>query len=193
MQCARAAMIGNVPKCIVKHDRKGALMLLYFTSDILTNVHVAISLIGILSGLVAMFGMFGGYLLPAWTTLFLWSTVATSLSGFPLPADRLLPSHIVAIVSLVFLAIAFFALYGRRLAGAWRWIYALSAVTALYLNAFVLVVQTFRRVPELRALAPTESEPPFMYAQLATLAVFVVFAAIAAIKLKPNAPDMAHA
>lgn len=162
-------------------------MLLYFTSDILTNVHVAISLIGILSGLVVMFGMFAGLLLPAWTSLFLWSTVATSMSGFPLPADRLLPSHIVAIISLVFLAIAFFALYGRRLAGAWRWIYALSAVTALYLNVFVLVVQTFRRVPELRALTPTESEPPFVYAQSAALGLFVVFAAIAAVRLKRDA------
>lgn len=162
-------------------------MLVYFTSDILTNVHVAISLIGILSGLIVMFGMFAGHLLPAWTTLFLWSTVATSMSGFPLPADKLLPSHIVGIISLVFLAIAFFALYGQRLAGAWRWIYALTAVTALYLNVFVLVVQTFRRVPELRALAPTESEPPFVYAQSAALGLFVVFAVIAAVRLKRDA------
>ena len=161
-------------------------MFIYFVSDAFINLHVALSLVGIASGLIAVFGLMAGKLLPGWTPLFLSSTLATSVSGFGIPAPHLLPSHYTGFISLAVLAIAFVALYWGRLAGAWRWIYAVTAVVALYLNVFVLVVQTFRKVPDLRALAPTESEPPFLYAQIATLALFAIFAIIAAIRLRAD-------
>lgn len=159
-------------------------MFIYFGPDAFTNLHVALSLIGIVSGIVAMFGLMAGRLLKGWTPLFLSSTFATSVSGFGFPFTQLLPSHYTGIVSLVVLAIAFVALYWGKLAGAWRWVYAVTAVVALYLNVFVLIVQTFLKVPSLRTLAPTQSEPPFLYAQAAALALFAVFAIIAAFRLR---------
>jgi ABC-type Na+ efflux pump permease subunit len=107
--------------------------------------------------------------------------VLTSLTGFLFPFERLLPSHIVGIISLVVLAAALVALYVRRLAGSWRWIYVTGAVSALYLNAFVGVVQAFQKLPVLNALAPTQSEPPFVIAQIVVLLLFVVLG-IAAVR-----------
>jgi len=140
-----------------------------------TFVHVVISLAGIVSGFVVLFGMVAGQRLPGWTAIFLLTTIATSATGFGFPFERLLPSHVVGVVSLVVLALALFARYGRRLAGPWRWLYAIAAGAALYLNVFVLIVQLFRKVPVLIDLAPTGSEPPFVVTQLAVLVLFVVF------------------
>jgi hypothetical protein len=114
-------------------------------------VHVVLSLVGIVSGFVVLAGFLRSERRDGWAAIFLLSTLATSLTGFPLPADRLLPSHIVGIVSLVVLAAAIAGLYLFHLAGRWRWIYVVSSVTALYLNFFVLVVQAFRRIPALHA------------------------------------------
>jgi hypothetical protein len=139
-----------------------------------TFVHVVLSLIGIGSGLVAVIGLFASKRLEAWTAVFLTTTVATSVTGFGFPFVKFLPSHGVGIVSLIVLAIAILARYGKHLAGPWRWTYAAGAVVALYLNVFVLIVQLFRKVPALQAMAPTQSEPPFQVAQLAVLALFVV-------------------
>jgi hypothetical protein len=127
----------------------------------LTFVHVVLSLIGIFSGFVVAFGLLAARRLDGWTALFLATTVATSVTGFLFPFHRFLPSHGVGIVSLIVLAIAVFARYVRQLAGAWRRIYAITAVIALYLNVFVLIAQAFMKVPALRAMAPTQSEPPF--------------------------------
>src|ERR1051325_11134024 len=132
-----------------------------FGMTILGFVHVVISLVGLGSGFVALFGLLSARRLDGWTALFLASTVATSLSGFILPADHFMPSPPVGILSLIVLEVAIFARYGRHLAGAWRWIYVVSAVVALYFNVFVFVVQAFLKVPSLKALAPTQSEPPF--------------------------------
>jgi hypothetical protein len=125
-----------------------------------------------------------GKRLGGWTGVFLATTVATSVTGFGFPFDHFLPSHGVGILSLVVLAIAMVALYSFHLAGAWRRIYAVCAVIALYLNVFVLVVQAFEKVPPLRALAPTQSEPPFAIAQLLVLALFVALGIAAAKKFR---------
>ena len=134
-----------------------------------TVLHVVISLVGIGSGLVVLFGLLTGRRLDKWTVVFLASTVATSATGFGFPVDRVLPSHIVGAISLVVLAVAIFARYGRHMAGRWRVVYVLLAVLSLYLNVFVGVVQAFLRVPTLRAMAPTQSEPPFALTQLAVV------------------------
>jgi hypothetical protein len=122
-----------------------------------TMVHVIISLIAIGAGLVVMFGMLGSKRMPGLTATFLAFTVLTSASGFlfsPSLFEKLSPGHVIGIISLVLLAIACLAFYGMKLAGAWRWIYALTALLSLYLNMFVLVIQSFLNLPALRALVP---------------------------------------
>jgi magnesium-transporting ATPase (P-type) len=114
--------------------------------------------------------------------VFLASALATSITGFGFPLTPFLPSHVIGIISLVVLAVAAIALYVFHLAGAWRWLYVLSVVTLLYFNVFILVVQLFRKVPTLHALAPTESEPPLLIAQAVVLAVFVALAIAGTIK-----------
>ena len=139
-------------------------------------VHIALSLVGIASGLVVLHGLLTGSPHGGWTAVFLATTVLTSVTGFPLPATQLLPSHIVGVLSLVLLAVAIVALYGYHLAGAWRWIYVLTALISLYLNVFVLVIQSFLKVPALHALAPSvpPAEPPFAVAQGIVLVFFVI-------------------
>ncbi|MBR1195024.1 hypothetical protein JQ634_04395 [Bradyrhizobium sp. AUGA SZCCT0240] len=142
-------------------------------------VHVAISLIAIVIGLIVMFGMLGSKRQPGLTAIFLLTTILTSATGFVIPPllfEKMLPSHLFGLLSLVLLAIACFALYIMNLRGAWRWIYALTALVALYLNVFVLVVQSFLKVPALHALAPSvpPAEPPFAVAQGIVLVFFVI-------------------
>ena len=149
-----------------------------------TLVHVGLSLVGIVSGFVVVWGLLAGKQLDAWTRVFLTTTVLTSLTGFLFPFHRLLPSHVVGIVSLIVLAGAIFALYVRRLAGPWHRVYAISAVIALYLNFFVLIAQMFLKVPALKALAPTQSEPPFLVTQLVALALFIVLTVFVTIKFR---------
>ena len=152
-----------------------------FGMTILTLVHVLLSLMGILTGLVVMFGLLTSKVLKGWTAVFIWTTVATSVTGFLFPFHRFMPSHAIGIISLVLLAVAIYALYGRSLAGAWRRIYALMAMIALYLNVFILVVQLFQKVPASRALAPTQTEGPFKLTQLVVLVAFVVLTILASI------------
>ncbi len=146
-----------------------------------TLFHVAISLVGIAAGLVVLAGMLRGRNPDGWTSVFLWTTVATSVTGFLFPFQRLLPSHVVGILSLLILAVAIPARYRFRLRGAWRRVYAIGAVIALYFNVFVLVVQLFLKVPPLHALAPTQKEPPFAVAQGLVLVAFLV-AGVAAVR-----------
>ncbi len=154
-------------------------MILGMSTATYTFLHVLISLIGIGSGLIVMFGLLTGKRLDGLTAVFLVTTVLTSVTGFGFPFEHLLPSHVVGIISLVILAVAIPARYVFHLAGAWRWIYVVGAATALYLNVFVLVVQSFMKVPALRALAPTQKEPPFLIAQLAVLLVYFGFTILA--------------
>ncbi len=148
-------------------------MILGMSTATYTFLHVLISLVGIGSGLVVMFGFLTGKRLDGLTAVFLSTTVLTSVSGFGFPFDHLLPAHIVGIISLVILAVAIPARYMFHLAGSWRWIYVIGATTALYLNVFVLVVQSFMKVPALKALAPTQTEPPFLVAQSIVLVVYL--------------------
>jgi hypothetical protein len=149
------------------------------TTATFTLVHVVLSLIGIGAGLIVMFGLLSGRLRPGWNTLFLVTTVATSVTGFGFPFDHLLPSHKVGIISLVVLAVALLARYGLRLAGRWRRVYVVAAAIALYLNVFVAVTQAFLKIPALTALAPTQAEPPFAIAQLVVLALFIALTVVA--------------
>src|SRR5258706_1744301 len=129
-----------------------------------TFAHVLISLVGILSGFVVLFGLLTAKRLEGWTAIFLVTTVATSVTGFGFPVDAILPSHIVGIISLVVLAVAIIARYAFRFAGPLRAGYVIGAGIALYLNVFVLVVQLFPKVPALKGLAPTQSGPPLAFA-----------------------------
>jgi len=155
-------------------------MILGMSTTTYTFLHVLISLIGIGSGLVLMFGFITGKRLDNLTAVFLTTTVLTSVTGFGFPFDHLLPSHILGIISLVVLAIAIPARYVFNLADSLRWIYVVGASMALYLNVFVLIAQLFMKVPALKALAPTQSEPPFLVAQLLVLLVFVGLTILAA-------------
>jgi len=156
------------------------------TTSTFTAVHVVLSLVGIGSGLVVLFGLLVGKRLGRWTALFLATTLATCVTGFGFPFDHLLPSHKVGIVSLVVLALAVVAPYVVHLAGSWRRIYVICATLALYLNVFVLVVQLFLKVPALKAIAPTQKEPPFVIAQIAVLALFGSLGVLAAIRFRPE-------
>src|SRR6266480_1652232 len=122
-------------------------MIFGMAASTFTLVHVMISLVGIVSGFVVVFGLLTGKRLDRWTALFLTTTVLTSVTGFGFPFDQLLPSHKVGIISLVALAIAIVARYALHLTGAWRRTYVISAALALYLNVFVLVVQSFEKAP----------------------------------------------
>ena len=150
-----------------------------------TVVHTLISLVGIFTGFVVLFGLLAGKRLDGWTKWFLISTVATCVTGFFFPFHGFTPAHGVGIISLLVLAVAIFARYPRHLAGHWRWIYAVTALLALYLNVFVGVVQAFLKVPALHAMAPTQTEPPFKLTQLVVLSLFVLLGIIATIRFRP--------
>ncbi len=137
------------------------------------TLHTVISVVALLAGLVVAGGMLGARALPGWTALFLLTTLVTDVTGFFLPADRILPSHVVGGVSLVAVLVAAFAYYPRKLAGGWRAAYVTSAMLAAYLNAFVLVAQLFVKVPAMHEIAPTQSSPAFGITQLVVLALFV--------------------
>jgi hypothetical protein len=151
-------------------------MVLGMSLSAFTTLHVVISLIAILAGLIVMFGMLGSNPMPGLTAIFLLFTILTSATGFLFPFEKLLPSHMVGILSLVLLAIACIALYAMKLSGPWRWIYAVTAMISLYLNVFVLVIQGFMKVGPLHALAPSvpPSEPPFLVVQGLVLGFFIL-------------------
>ena len=151
-------------------------MILGMSLATLTTVHVIISLIAIVAGLVAMFGMLGSNRMPGLTAIFLLFTILTSATGFLFPFAQLLPSHMIGILSLVLLAIACIALYVMNLSGPWRWIYVLTALLSLYFNVFVLVIQGFLKVPALSTLAPGNppSGPVFAVVQGIVLVFFVL-------------------
>jgi hypothetical protein len=149
-----------------------------------TVIHTLISLVGIFTGLVVLFGLLVGKRLDGWTKWFLITTVATSVTGFFFPFHGFTPAIGVGIISLLVLAVAIYARYPYRLAGPWRWIYVVTAVIALYLNVFVAVVQAFEKVPAMKVMAPTQTEPPFKLTQLVVLALFVVLGIVAAIRFR---------
>jgi hypothetical protein len=153
-----------------------------------TIVHVIISLVGIGSGLIVLFGLLNGRLLSPWNGLFLLTTVLTSVTGFFFPYTKITPGIILGVLSLITLAIALFALYARHLSGGWRRTYAVTALIALYFNVFVLVAQLFEKVPAIHALAPTQTEPPFKIAQLLLLILAIVLITLAAKRFRRPLP-----
>lgn len=143
------------------------------------QLHVVLSFVGMLTGLVVLYELLKGRLSPAWTGAFLATTIATSVTGFPLPPFGFDPPRAVGILSLLLLAVALLALYVFELAGRWRAAFIVTALAALYLNVFVGVVQAFQKIAVVQQFAPTQSEPPFLIAQGALLLLFVVFIVLA--------------
>ena len=148
-------------------------MVLGLSLSTFTLLHLIISLAAIGSGFIVLFGLLSGKRLDGWTAIFLTTTALTSLTGFLFPFEGLKPSYIVGAISLLVLAIAIYARYGRNMAGSWRWIYVVTAAIALYLNCFVAVVQAFLKIPALHEMAPHGNEPPFLIAQCIVLAIFI--------------------
>lgn len=148
-------------------------MILGMSLATFTLVHVVISLVAIAAGIVVLAGMLGSRRMPGWTAAFLVTTIATSVTGYFFPFEKILPSHIVGAISLVVLALAVVAYYPAALKGAWRGTYVVTAILALYLNVFVLVVQAFLKIGPLKAVAPTQQSPVFMITQGIVLVVYI--------------------
>ena len=160
-------------------------MVLGMSLTTFTLVHVLISLVGIASGLIVMERFVRNRALGLSNTIFLVTTIATSVTGFLFPFNGFTPALALGVISLVILAAALFALCAGNLIGPWRWIYVVTAAMALYLNVFVAVVQAFQKVGRLHALAPTQSEPPFALAQAAVLILFVLIGIAAIRRFRP--------
>jgi len=167
-------------------------MILGMTTSTFTLVHVLISLAGIGSGFIVVYGLLTEKRFDGWTAIFLGTTILTNVTGFLFPVKHLLPSHVVGIISLVVLAVALLARYGRHMERSWRWIFIVCAVLALYFNVFVAVAQSFMKIPAVHALAPTQKEPPFLVVQLVVLLIFVGIG-ILAVKRFGIEPLSAHA
>jgi hypothetical protein len=163
-------------------------MVLGMSVPTFTLVHVVISLVAIVSGFIVMFGLLGSKRMSGMTALFLAMTILTTATGFLFPFRKLFPSHMIGILSLPLLAIAVFALYGQKLSGPWRWIYVVTAMLSLYLNVFILVIQSFLTVPALRALAPNLplAQPPFAIAQIIVLLFFIIVIIGAVRRFRPT-------
>ena len=167
-------------------------MILGMSTETFTLLHVAISLIAIACGVVVTIGLWRARGMPGWTTVFLVTTIATSVTGFFFHSTSFGAPHVVGVISLVILALALIALYGYRLAGAWRWIYVAGALAAFYLNVFVAVAQAFQKLPLLKALAPTGTEPPFAVTQALVLAGFIALGVVAGRRFHPGGPASAQ-
>lgn len=142
--------------------------------DYFTLIHIIISIVGIVTGFGMLSGLLTGVVLPRWTAWFLWTTIATSVTGFFFPFKGFTPALAFGVLSLFVLAPTAYAIYAQRLAGRWRGVFVIGAITALYLNFFVLIAQMFQKMPALITLAPTQSEPAFAITQAATLVAFIV-------------------
>ena len=151
-----------------------------------TLLHVIISLAGLGSGFIVVWGFFNDKRLDGWTAIFLTTTVLTSVTGFMFPFEGFKPSYVLATLSLIVLAIAIYARYSRSMAGSWRGTYVITAAIGLYFNCFVAVVQAFAKIPALHELAPKGNEPPFLIAQLVVLAIFIWLTYRAATRFQPG-------
>jgi hypothetical protein len=153
--------------------------------EVLTIVHVAISLIGIVAGFAVIFGMFGNNPMEGVAKIFLWMTILTSVTGFFYPIHEVTPGIVIGVLSLIVLAFTWTARYTKHMAGGWRATYVITAILAQYFNFFVLIVQSFEKVPALHTLAPTGKEPPFAATQGFFLLLFIVFTIVALKKFHP--------
>jgi hypothetical protein len=179
--------LGSTPALFPKINATEGIFIMIFGMDTFTFVHVLLSLIGIASGFVMLYGLLTAQRMGGWTTIFLATTLATTLTGFFFPFHGFTPAIGVGIVSTIVLIVTIAARYVFRLNGSWRWIYAGGAVLAFYLNFFVLVAQSFQKIPALNAYAPTGSEPPFAITQGIVLLAFVVAGALSLRTFRPAA------
>jgi hypothetical protein len=154
-----------------------------------TAFHVLLSLIGIAAGLVVAYGLLTSNRMDRLTAWFLGTTVATSVTGFLFPFHGITPGIVVGIISMFTLAAAIYGRYSRHLDGVWRKAYVIGAVVSLYFNMFVLIVQSFQKVPFLNALAPTQTEPPFAIAQALNLVAFIAIGVLGVKKFQPGQPS----
>ena len=159
--------------------------------QIYTIIHTLLSLIAIFTGFVVLFGLFAGKRLDGWTKWFLITAVATTVTGFFFPFHGITPAIKLGTISSLVLLVTIYARYGKHLAGAWRWIYAVGAVLTLYFNVFVGIVQSFEKIPALNAMAPTQTEQPFKLTQLSVLVFFIVLGFIASIRFRPEPARLA--
>jgi hypothetical protein len=167
-------------------------MIIGMSVETFTLLHVVITLIAIASSFIVMFGMLGSKRLPGWTAICLLFTVLTSVTGFMFPIHGFTPALAVGVISLIFLALALYGLYAKHLAGAWRWIYVVTAVAAFWFNFFVLITQSFLKLkflnPAAPQLAPDFAAPTSTYfavAQGVALLFFVVVSLLAAKRFHP--------
>ena len=161
-------------------------MVLGMSVETFTFVHVVISLVGIMTGFIVVALMLQSAPIAGWNAFFLVSTILTSVTGYFFPITKgLTPAHVVGAISLVILAVALFALYGKKLAGRWRATYVATAVAALWLNVFVAVVQSFNKFAYLNKFAPTGAEPPFAVTQGLVLILFIVVGIAAVRRYRP--------
>lgn len=167
----------------------GGMMVFGMSLANFTLLHVVVSLIGIAVGLVTVVGLLTGRPLPGWTALFLVTTILTSVTGFFFPVEKLLPSHVVGIISCVLLAVACFALYAKHMSGWWRPVYVVTAMASLYLNVFVGVIQSFLKIGPLHALAPTVPPSGLVFA-VAQGVVLLFFIGVSVMALKKFRPDI---
>jgi hypothetical protein len=167
-------------------NRGGSAMTWGIPTASFVQIHVLISLIGIASGFAVAYGLLTNRLFFGWTALFLTTTILTSITGFPIPPFGFDPPRAIGVISLILLAGAVVSFYIFHVVGVWRWAYIGCAITAFYLNTFVAVVQAFQKLPVLHPLAPTQSEPPFLIAQIGVLIIFVVMGVLAVIRFHPE-------
>jgi hypothetical protein len=162
-------------------------MVLGMSLSAFTTLHVVISLIGIVAGIIVMFGMLGSNPMPGLTAIFLLFTILTSVTGFLFPFKGVTPADVVGALSLLLLAIACIAFYIMKLSGGWRWIYVVTALISLYLNVFVLLIQSFLKIPALTAVAPGNppSGPVFAVVQGIVLVFFVLMIVGAVRRFRP--------
>jgi hypothetical protein len=151
-----------------------------------TIFHTLISLVAIFTGFVVLFGLLCGKRFDGWTKWFLITALATTVTGFFFPFHGFTPAISLGLISLPVLALTIYARYSRQLAGHWRWIYVVGAFLTLYFNVFVGIVQSFEKIPALKAMAPTQSEPPFKLTQLVVLGLFIVLTLVASIRFRPE-------
>ena len=161
-------------------------MILGLSEFAFTVLHTVISLVALVAGGVVVSGMIRAKRLPGWTALFLAATALTSITGFMFPIKSFTPALAFGVVSLLVLAAALLGLYAFHASGRWRFVYVIGALVALYLNAFVVVVQAFQKIAFLHRLAPTGSEPPFQAAQFVLLVLFVLAGVVAVRRFHPD-------
>ena len=152
----------------------------------LTFIHVLLSLIGIATGFLVIFQMIGGKRLGGLNTIFLATTILTSVTGYFFPITKVTPGIIIGAISLVVLAIALFALYSKKLAGGWRTVYVVTAVMAQFFNVLVLIAQSFRKIPALHAMASTGEESIVKITQLCALVLLIVLGIAAGKRFHPE-------